>query len=259
VTSAKWTPRRVAGGIGRRIPLRPVRLLFPYAIWRPLFRLWLATIRADPDKPRAMRRLLEVYGDAWYAMDRGSIEYDKGVHPKHRLTGYHDFFVERIGSTDRVLDVGCGKGELAFDVAERTGATVVAIDTSRWALDFARSRFSHPRISYVEADALDFTPEMPVDVAILSNVLEHIAPRLELLRALRERAGATRLLIRVPQLERDWVVPLRRELDLPFFSDRTHELEYSPEVLREELAAAGWTMGEPRLVWGEIWVEATCS
>ena len=29
-----------------------------------------------------------------------------------------------------------------------------------------------------------------------------------------------------------------------------------PDILRAELAAAGWEMGEPQLVWGEIWVEA---
>jgi SAM-dependent methyltransferase len=249
-------PRRIAGGLARRVPLRPLRVLLPYALWRPLFRLWLAVLRADPDRARAVRRLLEVHGDAWYAMDRASIAYDGGIHPKHRLTRYHDFFVERVRPGERVLDVGCGKGELAHDLAERAEADVVAIDTSRWALDFARSRSAHPRVSYVEADATGYVPEQPVDVAVLSNVLEHIAPRVALLRSLREDAGARRLLIRVPQLERDWIVPLRRELGLPYFSDRTHELEYSPEALAAELAEAGWRMGEPALVWGEIWVEA---
>lgn len=259
MTAGRWSAGRIARGVGRRIPLRPVRPLFPFAVWRPLFRLWLATLRTDPDKRRALRRLLEVHGDAWFAMDRGAIDYDGGIHPKHRLTGYHDFFVDRIRTGERVLDVGCGKGEVSYDVAERTGATVVGIDVSSWALDIARTRHAHERIEYLQADALDYTPAEPVDVAILSNVLEHIAPRHELLSSLREQAGARRLLIRVPQLDRDWIVPLRRELGLPYFSDATHELEYDPELLRRELEDAGWTMGEPMLVWGEIWVEATAT
>jgi hypothetical protein len=108
----------------------------------------------------------------------------------------------------------------------------------------------------VQADAVGYEPTDPVDVAVLSNVLEHIAQRVELLQALRERAGAERLLIRVPVLDRDWTVPLRQEVGLPHFSDPEHKVEYDPQLLREELAATGWEMGEPQLVWGEIWVEA---
>jgi SAM-dependent methyltransferase len=256
VTQHSWTFGRVARGIGRRVPLRPLRFLFPYALWRPLFRLWLGTVRSQPDHGKAMRQLLEVYGDAYAGADLGAIDYDGGVHAKHRLTGYHDFFVERIRQGERVLDVGCGKGELAHDLAERAGAVVVAVDASPWMLQFARERFAHPRISFVQADALEFVPESPVQVAVLSNVLEHIEQRVELLRALRERAGAGRLLIRVPVLDRDWTVPLRREVGLPHFSDPEHKVEYDPQLLRDELASAGWEMGEPVFVWGEIWVEA---
>jgi SAM-dependent methyltransferase len=256
VTQQPWTFARVARGVGRRVPLRPLRFLFPYPLWRPLFRLWLGAVRSQHDHGKAMRQLLEVYGDAYAGVDLGAIDYDGGVHAKHRLTGYHDFFVERIRQGERVLDVGCGKGELAHDIAERAGAVVVAVDASPWMLQFARERFAHPRISFVQADALEFVPEEPVQVAVLSNVLEHIEQRVELLRALRERAGAGRLLIRVPVLDRDWTVPLRREVGLPHFSDPEHKVEYDPQLLREELAAAGWEMGEPVFVWGEIWVEA---
>jgi SAM-dependent methyltransferase len=257
MTERRWTVRRVAGAIGRRVPLRPFRPLFPYAVWRPLFRVWLGTVRAQGDRTKAMRELLEIYQDAYVGIDLGAIDYDGGVHAKHRLTRYHDFFVERIDGGERVLDVGCGKGELAYDIAERTGANVTAIDASPWMLEFARERFAHPRVTYVHADAVEYTPPQPVDVAILSNVLEHIGPRSELLHALHERAGARRLLIRVPALDRDWTVPLRREVGLPHFSDPEHKLEYTPELLRAELAEGGWGMGEPQLGWGEIWVEAS--
>jgi len=254
-----WTARRIAAGVGRRIPLRPFRPFFPYALWRPFFRLWLGTIRAQPDKRKAMRELLQVYEDAYLGVDFGAIAYDQGVHAKHRLTRYHDFFVERIQPGERVLDVGCGKGELAHDIAERAGATVVAVDASPWMLEFARARFAHQRVTYVQADAVTYVPDESVDVAVLSNVLEHIADRPILLRALRERAGARRLLLRVPILDRDWTVPLRRELGLPHFSDPEHKLEYDPDLLRAELAEAGWDLVEPQLRWGEIWAEATPS
>ena len=204
-----------------------------------------------------MRELLNVYADAYYVgIDPGAIEYDGGIHAKHRLTRYHDFFVERIRPSERVLDIGCGKGELAYDIAERAEANVVAIDRAAWALAFARRHFAHKRVTYIEADAVAYAPDDPFDAAVLSNVLEHLQPRVELMRSLRERARVDRLLIRVPMIDRDWTVPLRRELGLPYFSDPEHEVEYTPELLRDELASAGWTMGEPAIAWGEIWVDA---
>ena len=237
--------------------MRPFRFFFPYGPWRNLVRLWLRVIRSQPDERKAMRQLLEVYADAYYAVDRGAIDYEGGVHVKHRLTAYHDFFVGNVEAGERVLDIGCGKGELAYDLAERAEAEVVAIDRARWALDFARERFPHSRVTYVESDALAYRDDAPFDVAILSNVLEHVGPRVELLRSLRERSGVRRLLIRVPAIDRDWVVPLRQELGLDHFSDPEHEIEYTPDLLRTELAEAGWSMGEPTLTWGEIWVVAT--
>jgi hypothetical protein len=111
----------------------------------------------------------------------------------------------------------------------------------------------------VESDALAYRADEPFDAAILSNVLEHVGPRVELLRSLREETGAGRLLIRVPAIDRDWVVPLREELGLDHFSDPEHQVEYTPDLLRNELAAAGWSMDEPMLGWGEIWVVATPS
>ena len=238
------------------MPLRPFQIFFPFSAWRGLVRLWLEVIRAQPDHRAALRQLLTLHADTYLAMDRGAVDYGDGEHPKHRLTDYHDFFVSRIAVGERVLDVGCGIGSVARDIAQERDATVVGIDSSPWALDIARARFSHPRVTYLLADALDYTSETSFDVVILSNVVEHIGPRSAFLRALPERVGARRLLIRVPALNRHWTVPLARELGLPHFSDPDHEVEYLPDSLRDELAQSGWEMATPTLAWGEIWVEA---
>lgn len=249
--------RALAGRVKRGLPLRPLRLLFPFALWRALFRLWLEVIRAQPSRTKAMRELLTVHADVLGGLDRGAIDYDGGAHAKHRLTGYHDFFVERVSPGERVLDVGCHKGELAVDLAERAEATVLAVDRSPWALAHARAENAHPRVTYVQADALTYTPDGPIDAVVLSNVLEHLGPRVPFLRRLHEELGAQKLLVRVPVLQRDWIVPLRRELGLPYFSDPEHEVEYDLDLLRDELAASGWELDEWRLVWGEIWARAT--
>lgn len=221
-------------------------------------RLWASSAaRMEPDE--GLRRLLRLDDVLQVRVDALAIELDGGVHAKHRLTAYHDFFVERVGAAERVLDVGCGKGELAHDVAQRTGASVTGLDVDTAKLAFARQRFHADGLEFIEGDALVWEPNERYDVVILSNVLEHIAPRVELLRRLRDTTGARRFLIRVPSAERDWIVPLRGELGLAQFSDPTHETEYTVASLNAELADAGFVPSDLVQRWGELWVDASAA
>ena len=253
---SRWTPRRVAGGLARRVPRGPFRFVVPTRLLRYPFRFWLSVLAAHPDRRHGVRELLKAYDDVYRAIDRASIAYDGGVHVKHRLTRYHDFFVERVRAGDRVLDVGSGKGELAHDLVTRSGATVVGIDNNPHHVAFAHSRFQHERLQLVEGDVLECVPDGRFDVVVLSNVLEHIEPRVELLHRLVAASAPSRVLIRVPALSRDWTVPLREEVGLPHFSDPDHEVEYDPDSLRAELAEAGLEVTELIATWGELWAVA---
>jgi SAM-dependent methyltransferase len=234
---------------------RALARALPFPLVRAFVRAW--ALGTEQQRPAvALRKLLTVYDDVYLRIDHAAIAYDEGVHAKHRLIAYHDFFVARVQPGERVLDVGCGKGELAHDLVQRAHAEVVGIDVNTAYLAFARERFRHPNLRFVEADALTWRPDGRFDVVVLSNVLEHIAERPALLRALRESTGAQRFLIRVPVEERDWLVPLRRELGLPHTSDPTHEIEYDEERFRAELEAAGLDVRELLLRWSEIWAEA---
>jgi SAM-dependent methyltransferase len=219
---------------------------------RSLFRAWVSAIARQP--PRVALRRLLVLADALLArVDVLAVDLDDGVHAKHRIMRYHDFFVERIRAGERVLDVGCGRGELAYDLVTRGGVEVTGIDLNAASLAAARKRFGTDRLEFVQADALAWDRPEHFDVVVLSNVLEHIDDRVGLLRRLRERALPDRFLIRVPMLERDWLVGLRRDLGLPYYGDATHRTEYSPEQLEGELRAAGLELAELQVRWGELW------
>ena len=204
MTDSRWT---VPPGRRWHRPARAVAsvaVLFPYAVWRPLFRLWLGTVRSQGNHEKAMRELLEIYQDAYVGVDLGAIDYDNGgVHAKHRLTQYHDFFVDRIdgGEARAGRRLRQGRAGVRHRRAHRLRASQPSTQ-ARGCWSSRAKRFAHPRVTYVQADAVGYEPLEPVDVAVLSNVLEHIGPRVELLRALRERAGAARLLIRVPTIDR---------------------------------------------------------
>jgi SAM-dependent methyltransferase len=237
----------VRAGLDRAVALVPQR------VKRQVFRAWVRGMERWPDPGSALRELLELEAELEDGLNHTAIRYDGGVHVKHRLMRYHDFFVERIRPGERVLDLGCGKGELAADIAARAGAQVTGVDWNADYLRFARERYKG--VELVQGDLRAFEPGRPYDVLVLSNVLEHLPDREELLRGLVARTGASRLLIRVPLLARSWTVPLREELGLPHFSDPTHEVEYDRESFAAEMRGAGLEVVHEELAWGELWAE----
>jgi SAM-dependent methyltransferase len=206
-----------------------------------------------PDK--VLRFLFGI--DTWLYFLEGqmAIAYGGGVHTKHHHMGYHDFFVNRIDAAAQVLDVGCGVGAVAHDVAERAGATVVGVDINPQNIALARERFAHPRVQYIVDDVLTMVPNDRFTVVILSNVLEHLPERPFFLLQLQQNTKADRFLIRVPLFERDWRVPLKRELGVEWRLDPTHETEYTVESFAQEVAEAHLRITYQEIRWGEIWAE----
>jgi SAM-dependent methyltransferase len=199
-----------------------------------------------------LRLLLRLDNLLYRWTSRAAVAYGGGRHPKHRLTGYHEFFTTRVRPGDRVLDVGCGEGALARDLLRVPGVTVTGVDHDGAALHAARAGGVDARLTFVEADARR-PPAGDYTVVILSNVLEHLEDRPAFLRAIVARTGAGRVLIRVPLFERDWRVPLKRELGVDHRLDADHKTEHTLADFEREVAAGGLVLEECRVRWGEIW------
>lgn len=176
----------------------------------------------------------------------------QGIHPKHRIMKYEAFFLRFIEPGMTVLDVGSGPGVVARKLAAKAGH-VTGLEIDAAACDFARRNNVAENLNFVIGDAISFRPTNNFDVAVLSNVLEHVEDRVSLLRALR---GYSRiLLIRVPALDRDWWPEYRRELGLEWRSDATHYVEHTEAELRSELNVAGWLVVCFERRWGEFYVK----
>jgi len=74
---------------------------------------------------------------------------------------------------DRVLEVGCGPGELTRALTRRVGH-VLAVDRSPAMLRAARRRA--PGATFMCADARTFVPHGAVDVVVLSYLLHELSP-----------------------------------------------------------------------------------
>ncbi len=185
-----------------------------------------------------------------------SVNYGGGIHTKHRHTRYHDFFVGRIRKGEKILDIGCGIGALAYDIAEKAGAQVVGIDLSADNIEVACSKYAHSRATYMVGDALKTPPEGSFDAVVLSNVLEHLDARPEFLKRIADLVRPASILLRVPVFERDWRVPLKQELGIDYRLDPTHYTEYTLESFASEMKDAGLKVIHQEVRWGEIWAEA---
>lgn len=178
-----------------------------------------------------------------------------GLHPKHAILNYHQFFLDNILPTDRVLDVGCGKGEVARSVAKKA-QRVVGIDIVPKSIAVAAASGTPANLSFLVGDATSDTFGETFDVVIISNVLEHIKDRVSFLKKLR--AVAPTILIRVPMLTRDWLAVYKKQEGFEYRLDDTHYIEYDVPTFMAEMAAAELTVSHYHVNFGELYAVARC-
>ena len=256
------SPLKIMIRLSKRAGITPEMLLL-----RGLSRLrpteWLALLektlktRTDVLPPsEALRLLFDIESRLYRLEGQAAIRYGNGVHTKHKHLKYHDFFTQRIEPGSRVLDVGCGIGALAYDIATQVAdASVYGIDMNAKNIEIAHSRYAAKNIEFVCGDALCDLPEQMFDVIALSNVLEHIEQRVEFLQGLQDRYHPKKFLIRVPLFERDWRVPLQAELGIDYRLDPTHHIEYRQHEFIAEMEQTGLEICHYQVNWGEIWAE----
>ena len=104
-------------------------LLVPSKIRKFLFTSFFILESRGSNTGNGLKRLFQLKSNLEWVINERSIAYDKGIHPKHRLTPYHDFFIDRIYDGEVVLDVGCGQAIVAASIAAaRKNSFVFGID-----------------------------------------------------------------------------------------------------------------------------------
>lgn len=179
-----------------------------------------------------------------------AIKYEGGIHPKHRLLGYHDFFTNNIGSNETVLDIGCGNGALSYNIAKKA-KHVTGVDIESKNINEATRRHSRENLKYIVGDATKDLVNDKFDIITLSNVLEHIEFRVDFLKQIK--GIATKYLIRVPMFDRDWIPLYKKELGIEWRLDLTHFTEFTKDSFYKEFGEAGYTIESFSVQFGEIW------
>jgi len=104
-----------------------------------------------------------------------------------------------LQSTSRLLDAGCGSGQLAFAAAVNSGCRVTLLDYSSAAVAFSRAvgeelgrRGKGVAGSYVQGNLENLTFQDRFDIVVNQGVLEHWLTPDARLRVLREMAKVTK-------------------------------------------------------------------
>ena len=188
------------------------------------------------------RQRLRLWLDLEWTFERLAHEHSFLVFPPRNhpvRLGTMAFLAEHLEHTDRVLDVGCKRGELAQLMAPRV-AEVLGIDLDNDALTFARAENELASVRFLLGDAIKYCQDHTglFDVVVLCHVIEHLDDPQRLLRAAaRCRRG---VFIEVPDLERSLSNQYRvlAESDL-VYSDPDHVWEFDRQQLRGLVTACG--------------------
>lgn len=131
------------------------------------------------------------------------------------------FLLGAVVPGDRVLDLGCGEGAFAAELA-RAGADVLAVDVAEEPL--RRARAAHPglRTQVIDGEGAWELADAAFDVVWAGEVIEHVADTARWLSELRRvlRSGG-RLLLTTPRLG-------RRELIAAARSERAFAARFDP-------------------------------
>lgn len=183
---------------------------------------------------------------------------DNGIHPKHRIMRYKEWFLEQIDKNWIILDVGCNTGMMPYLFSEKA-KFVYGIEIAENLIREAKRKRQNDNIEYICADATLFDfKDIKIDCVTLSNVLEHIENREEFLHKLVQNIlwnnnDDKRLLIRVPMINREWIVLYKKELGIDYRLDSTHFTEYTLEQLEDELSGANIQIISHEIKFGEIY------
>ena len=199
----------------------------------------------------AVNICLRIHNSAYYFAGAISqrLEPD-GLHPKHRILDYHQWFSSKLKPHWKVLDIGCGNGALAGNLTNHC-KQIIAIDKDPEKIKEAKRLYIGGNIDFIVGDATTYHFNEYFDAVLLSNVLEHIKERVRFLRKISQYCNF--FLIRVPMIDRDWITLYKRERGIPYLLDSSHYIEYSWESFSREMSDAGLSIADYRIRYGELY------
>ena len=134
-----------------------VWVLIPSKVRVYLFTFFYLLESRNKDAGYGLKNLFKLKDKLEWVINERALSYGKSIHPKHRLTRYHDFFIERIINGETVLDIGCGYGAVARSIAKsKKLSTIYGIDVDPEKIKQAKTYDKLDNLFFITADAEKF-------------------------------------------------------------------------------------------------------
>lgn len=206
-----------------------------------------------------LKFILELHSISYSLIGLISSRLNNGVHPKHHIIKYKEWFAENIKANATILDIGCSTG-LMCRLISKKAKKVYGIDINNNAIEFAKKNNQVNNVEYIHADATFFNYQSikVIDCVVLSNVLEHIEDRILFLKKIIKKVRwrkKVKFLIRVPMIDRDWLVLYKKQMGVSWKLDKTHFIEYTLDEFSKEIEQCNLKIIKYSIRWGEIYAE----
>lgn len=169
--------------------------LFNKSFFLHLYKLYLMSIHLPREKKRNLKlsflykfsRFLNLFLSrdtkmkffldlAWIFSRLAHEEYTKSGLKLSVNNEEPNFLTKKISKGERVLDLGCGTGNVILKLLPYT-ENIVGIDRNQISLNAAKQKIDNPSIKLVCDDIFNYMNEHPsehFDIIILSHILEHL-------------------------------------------------------------------------------------
>lgn len=203
-----------------------------------------------------LRTLLKIDNFVYLMIGQYASLASENGHPKHSIVKYTDWFISHLKSTMTVLDIGSNTGIMTEKISRQV-TQAYGIEIEKKLFEIAEKKSSQ-KLLFFNADAtkFDYSTINRIDCVTLSNVLEHIEYRVDFFKQLNEKINWKEkpiYLIRVPMIDRHWVVMLKKHYNIEHRLDKTHFIEYTKETFYREMNDSNLEITSFEVKWGEIY------
>ena len=145
-----------------------------------------------------------------------------------------------------VLEIGCGTGELSFELHKLTGVRITGVDLSRKFIAQARASYQHPRLEFKVIDLMGPLPELEsssYNYIVGNGILHHLYGQLDrfLPKLKRGLCPNGKLIFWEPNLFNPYIFSI---FSIPFLRRLAHlepsEMAFTPRFIKQRLRQAGF-------------------